>query len=175
VLVLPDGLGVAVLVLGGVLVLLVLGLGLAELDVDLLGLGVGVFLVLVGLGVAVADGVEVCVLVGRALTLGDADRLDGAALAEIDRRVGVTLADEEWRVVVGMADGEWPDEALADGLLLLEVLLRGAVLLGVAEPEPEPELAVPLADAAAFFLAAAWRRVAWCLALCLRAARDFAA
>jgi hypothetical protein len=177
-LVLPDGLGLGDFVVGGVLfglVLLVLGLGLAELDVDLLGLGVDVFVVL-GFGDADADAVELWVLVGLALADPVADRLDGAALAELDRCVGVALADEDWRVPDGMADGEWPTDALADGLPLLEALARGAVLLGVAEPEPE--LAVPLADAAAFCPAAAcWR--ARCLALCLlaaclRGARDFA-
>jgi hypothetical protein len=173
-LVLPDGLGLADLVLGGVLfglVLLVLGLGLAELEVDLLGLGVAVFFVVLGLGDADADAVELCVLVGFALDGAVADRLEGAALAELDRCVGVALADEEWPVPDGTAEGEWPTDALADGLLLAEALARGAVLLGVAEPEPE--LAVPLAEAAAFC------RVARCLALCLlavclRGACDFA-
>jgi hypothetical protein len=166
-LVLPDGLGLADLVVGGVLfglVLLVLGLGLAELDVDLLGLGVAVFFVVLGFGDADADAVELCVLVGL--------ELEGAALAELERCVGVALADEERRGPDGMAEGEWPTDALADGLLLPEALARGAVLLGDAEPDPE--LAVPLAEAAAFCRAAAWR----CFALgfeaaCLRAAWDF--
>jgi hypothetical protein len=172
-LVLPDGFGLADLVVGGVLfglVLLVLGLGLAELDVDLLGLGVDVF-ELLGFGDADADAVELWVLVGFALDDAVADRLEGAALAELDRCVGVALADEERRVPDGMAEGEWPTDALADGLLLLEALARGAVLLGVAEPEPE--LAVPLADGAAFCCAAAWWWAARCLALCLRGRCDF--
>jgi len=156
-LVLPDGFGLADLVVGGVLfglVLLVLGFGLAELDVDLLGLGVDVFVVVLGFGDADADEVELWVLVGLALDDAVADRLEGAALAELDRCVGVALADEERRVPDGTAEGEWPTDALADGLLLLEALALGAVLLGVAEPEPE--LAVPLADAAAFCRVAAW-------------------